>query len=73
MLEEVGSALFVLGVACQASEEVHREDFWVKREIVVQLRRDKSLVGIASAMTLIIDVVDNDGSVRVTRSSTEER
>lgn len=30
-LEEVGGALFVLGVARVANDEVHREDFGTKR------------------------------------------
>lgn len=44
---------------------MYREDFGVKREVVVQLRGKKSLVGLAGAEALILDVIDDDGGVVV--------
>lgn len=63
--EEVGSAFFVLRVAWIANDEVHRKDFWVKGEIVVELRGEKPLVGLASAEALVFDVIDDDSGVVV--------
>ena len=61
--EEVSGALLVLGVTGVANDEMHRKNFWIKREIMVQLRREKSLVSLASAETLVLDIIDDDGGV----------
>lgn len=63
--EKIGSALFILGVAWVANDEVHREDFWVEAKVVIQLGGEKSLVGLASAEALVLDVIDDDGGVVV--------
>jgi len=63
--EKIGSALFILGVAWVANDEVHREDFRVEAKVVIQLGGEKSLVGLASAEALVLNVIDDDGGVVV--------
>lgn len=61
--EQISGAFLVLRVRWISYNEVDSEDLGIELKIVVQLRREQTLVSSADAKAFIFNIIDDDFSV----------